>query len=50
MIIDKQKSYGERYLNLKVKAKISKKKLLLVVIIFLFCCEIVLGTLWALGY
>lgn len=46
----KQKSYGDRYINTKVQAKINKKRLLLSIIILLGICEIVLGVLWALGY
>ncbi len=46
----KQKSYGNRYQQTKVRVKMGKRRLLLAVIILLTCAEIALGVLWLLGY
>ena len=49
MLLNKQKSYGQAYSQVKIKVKIDKRKFLGFIIIFLFLAEIVLGVLWASG-
>ncbi len=47
---NRQKSYGERYSQIKVKVKLSKRGLMYTIFGFLCISEIILGVLWALGY
>lgn len=50
MMINKQKSYGQKYNFVQIKIKLNKKIILKILIIMLFFVEIILGALWALGY
>lgn len=49
MLLNKQKSYGQAYNNVKVKVKLNKRKLLGIIIVFLTIAEVILGVLWASG-
>ena len=49
-MINKQKSYGETYSQVRIKVKFNKRKLLKFLIIYLTLTEIILGVLWAIGY
>ncbi len=46
----RQKSYGQRYSQSKVKVYINKRKLCYVIFALLCLSEACLGVLWALGY
>ncbi len=46
---NRQKSYGKRYLQAKVKFKFNKTKLFCAIFALLCLGEIVWGILWALG-
>lgn len=47
--MDKQKSYGKRYENAKVKVRISKRKLFYILSCIYFLGIIAIGVLWGLG-
>lgn len=49
-MLNKQKSYGNKYNTVKIKVKFNKRKLLKLLIIFLIICEIVLGVLLCLKH
>lgn len=48
-MINKQKSYGERYNAVKVKARFNSGKFIITLIVLLAIAECVLGVLWARG-
>lgn len=49
-MLNKQKSYGNKYNTVKIKVKLNKRKLLKFLILFLIICEIVLGVLLCLKH